>query len=134
MSSIRTGRRCTIFTKLPVAFWGGKQREGLAGAHGETGDSALEFATAAVHVDLAAHPLADPQVGELGLLEVGVDPDLGERPDGHQALAGLDVVAGVDVAPGDHAVDLGDDVAIAKVQLGLRRGRAWPRPAWLRPV
>ena len=99
---------------------GRQQREGLAGAHGETGDPALEFATTAVHVDLAAHPLADPQIGELGLLEVGVDPDLGERPDSHQVLPGLNVVAGIDVAPGDHAVDFGNDVAIAKVQLRLR--------------
>ena len=64
-------------------------------------------------------PLADPQVGQLRLLEVGVDPDLGERADRHQVLADLDVVAGVDVAAGDHAVDLADDVAVAEVQLGL---------------
>ena len=79
----------------------------------------FELADLAVHVDLAAHALADAQIGELGLLEVGIDPDLGERADGHQALPGLDVVAGVDVAASDDAVDLGDDVAIAKVQLGL---------------
>ena len=53
-------------------------------------------------------PLADAQVGELRLLEVGVDPDLGERADRHQALADLDVVAGVDVAPRDDAVDLAE--------------------------
>ena len=116
---MRTGSRWTIFTKLPVAFCGGSRSQGLTGAHGEAGDAALELTPAAVHVDLAAHPLADAQVGELGFLEVGVDPDLGERADGHQALAGLDVVAGVDVAAGDHAVDLGDDVAVAEVQLGL---------------
>ena len=89
---------------------------------------------AAVHVDLAAHALADSQLGELGFLEVGVDPDLGERADGHQVLPGLDVVAGVDVAAGDHAVDLGDDVAIAQVQLGLSEVALGLRPAWLRPV
>ena len=96
-----------------------QQGEGLTGPHGEAGDAALELMPAAVHVDLAAHALADAQVGQLSLLEVGVDPDLGERADGHQALPGLDVVAGVDVAAGDHAVDLADDVAVAEVQLGL---------------
>jgi hypothetical protein len=33
---------------------------------------------AAVHVDLAAHRMADAQVLQLSLLEVGIDPDLGE--------------------------------------------------------
>ena len=96
-----------------------QQGEGLAGPHGEAGDAALELLPPAVHVHLAAHPLADAQVGQLGLLEVGVDPDFGERADGHQALPRLDVVAGVDVAAGHHAVDLADDVAVAEVQLGL---------------
>ena len=102
-----------------MAFCGRQQRQRLAGPHGEPGDAALELAAAAVHVDLAPHPLADPQVGELGLLEVGVDPDLGDRADGHQALPHGDVVARVDVAGGDHAVDLADHVAVAQVQLRL---------------
>ena len=96
-----------------------QQGQGLAGPHGEAGDAALELMPAAVHVDLAAHPLADAQVRKLGLLEVRVDPDLGERADGHQGLPWRDIVAGVDVAAGHHAVDLADDVAVAEVQLGL---------------
>ena len=36
-----------------------------------------------------------------------------------RALADLDIVAGIDVAARDDAVDLRDDVAVAKVQLGL---------------
>ena len=63
--------------------------------------------------------MTDAQTGQLGLLEIGVDPDFRERADGHQALPRLDVVAGVDVAAGDYAVDGGDDVAIAEIQLGL---------------
>ena len=102
-----------------MAFCGGSRDEGLTGPHGEAGDAALVLTPAAVHVDLAAHSLADAQVRELGLLEVGIDPDLGERADGHQALPRLDVVAGVDVAAGHHAVDLADDVAVAEVQQGL---------------
>ena len=96
-----------------------QQRQGLAGPHREAGDPALELLPAAVHVHFAPHPLADPQIGELGLLEVGVDPDFGERTDGHQALPDGDVVAGVNATAAYHAVDLADDVAIAEVQLGL---------------
>ena len=77
------------------------------------------IAASAVHVDVELDALADPQVGQLGFLEIGVDPDFGQRTDGHQALAGLHVVAGVDVAPRDHAADLGIDVAIAQIQFGL---------------
>ena len=96
-----------------------EQGERLAGPHGEAGDAALVLAPAPVHVDLAAHPMADAQVRELSLLEVAIDPDLGERADGHQALPHRDVVSGVDVAAGHHAVDLADDVAVAEVQQGL---------------
>ena len=116
---MRTGKRWTILTKLPVAFCGGKQGERLTGPHREAGDAALELAAAAVHVHLAAHALADAQVRQLRFLEVGVDPDLRQRANGHQALSDLDVVAGVDVAARHHAVDLADDVAVAEIQLGL---------------
>ena len=88
-------------------------------AHGEPGDAALELTVAAVHVHLDLDALADAQVGQLRLLEVGVDPDFGERADGHQALARLDVVAGVDVSSSDDAVDLGAHVAVAEVELRL---------------
>ena len=111
-----------------------EQSQRLAGPHGEAGDAALVLAPAAVHVHLAAHPMADAQVRQLSLLEVGIDPDLRERADGHQALPRLDVVAGVDVAAGHHAVDLADDVAVAEVQLGLIQVGAGLRGAWPRPA
>ncbi len=91
----------------------------MTGAHREAGDPSLELAPAAVHVDFATHALADPQIGELSFLEIAIDPDLGDRADGHQILADGDVVSGVDVAAGDHAVDLAHDVAVAEVQEGL---------------
>ena len=65
-----------------------------------------------------AHAMADPEVGQLSLLEIGIDPDLRDRADGHQALAGLNVVAGVDVAARHDAVDLAGDVAVAQIELG----------------
>src|SRR5215472_3572317 len=51
-----------------------QQGERLARSHGEARDPALELLAAAVHVHLAAHPLPDTQVRQLGFLEVGVDP------------------------------------------------------------
>jgi hypothetical protein len=74
---------------------------------------------AAVHVDVEIDRLADAQVPELRLLEVGVDPDFIERADRHQSLANLHIVARIDVSASDDAIDLGDDVAIAQIELGL---------------
>src|SRR5439155_21530915 len=96
---------------------GRQQGEGLSGPHGDTGDAPLVLAPAAVHVHFAAYPLADAQGSQLCFLEVGVDPDLRDRADRHQALPHGDVVAGVDVATGHHAVGLADDIAVAEVQL-----------------
>ena len=56
---------------------------------------------------------------QLGFLEIGVDPDFRQRAQRHHALPGLHVIARVDVSARDHAVDLGHDVAVAQVQLGL---------------
>ena len=79
----------------------------------------LNCCAAAVHVDIQIDRLSDAQVRELRFLEIGVDPDFGQRSHGHQALPGDHVVAGVHIAPGDDAVDLGHHVAIAQIQLGL---------------
>jgi hypothetical protein len=45
---------------------------------------------------------ADAQVAELGLLEIGVDPDITQPADHHQALTNLDVAVGIHA--GDNAV------------------------------
>ena len=95
-----------------------QQCEGRSGPHREAGDPAVEHLPVAVHVDIEIDGLADAQIAQLRLLEIGVDPDLVERADRHQALPDLNIVAGVDVAARDDAIDLGDDVAIAKVELG----------------
>jgi hypothetical protein len=63
--------------------------------------------------------LADPQIAELRLLEIGVDPDLVERANRHETLPDLDIVARVDVPARDDAIDLRNDVAVAKIELGL---------------
>ena len=73
----------------------------------------------AIHVDIEIDRLADTQVAELRLLEIGVNPDLIERADRHQSLADLDVVARIDVSARDDAIDLREDVAVAQIKLGL---------------
>jgi hypothetical protein len=75
---------------------------------------------AAVHVDVQIDGLPDAQVAQLRFLEVGVNPDFVERANRHQVLADLNIVARIDVAPRDDAVDLRDDVAVTKIQFGLR--------------
>ncbi len=60
-----------------------------------------------------------PQVAELRLLEIGVDPDFIERADRHQSLANLHIVARVDVSACDDPIDLRDDVAVAEIEFGL---------------
>jgi hypothetical protein len=62
--------------------------------------------------------LADAQIAQLRLLEIGIDPDLAERADRHQVLPDLNIIARIDISARDDAVDLRDDVAIAKVQFG----------------
>ena len=53
------------------------------------------------------------------LLEIGVDPQVADRLQGHHLLAGLHVVARIDVAAADDAVDFREDAAIAEIELGL---------------
>src|ERR1700677_962918 len=71
------------------------------------------------------------------VLEVGVDPNIGERSQRHQPLPGDDLIAWVDAATRHDTVDLGHDIAIGKVQLGLIEISlsllpTWPQPVWCR--
>ena len=90
---MRTGNRCTIFTKLPVAFCGGSSASVdpvpiVKPVIRPSNVLRLPYMSTS-----QSHALADAQIGELRLLEIGVDPDLGQRTDRHQALAGLHVIA-----------------------------------------
>ena len=96
-----------------------QQRQSRAGAVGEAGNASLESPLAAVHVQLQFHALADPQIAELGFLEICVHPDVAQRADSHQTLTHLHVVAGVHIAPGDDAIDLRHNRAVAQIQLCL---------------
>src|SRR6202012_2216056 len=72
-------------------------------SHGETEDPPLEDLFAAVHIQLQVNMLADPQLAELGFLEIRVYPDITQRADGHDALASLEIVAGIHVTAGGNA-------------------------------
>lgn len=63
--------------------------------------------------------LSDAQIRQLGLLEVGVDPNISERSQRHQPLPGDNLIAGVDAATRHDTVNIGHDIAIGKIQLGL---------------
>ena len=100
--TILTGTRCTIFTKLPVAFSGGKavNFDPDPMLHAVDMASQVELGIG-VHVDLDA--LAGPQPIKLVLLEIGGHPDF-RRNDRENLLARRDVVAHFHIALGDPAI------------------------------
>ena len=79
----------------------------------------MKMPVTAVHVDVEFDRLSDAQIRQLRLLEVGVDPNIGERSQRHQPLPGDNLIAWVDAATRHDTVNLGHDVAIGKVQLRL---------------
>ena len=84
---MRTGTRCTILVKLPVALSGGSSEntEPDAGAKLSTVPS---ICVPGKRVDRDRHRLARAQSRELRLLEVGVDVDVVERHQAGEPLAG----------------------------------------------
>ena len=56
---------------------------------------------------------------ELGLFEVGGDPEIGERDDGQEILPDAEVGADLDVLLVDDAGGGGGDVGVGEVELGL---------------
>ena len=56
---------------------------------------------------------------ELRLLEIGVDPNVGQRAQRHQLLSGKHFITWIHIPPRHNAVDVGDHIAIAEVQLRL---------------
>ena len=93
-----------------------QQCERRSGPDREPSDPTVEYLFVAIHVDIEVGSLTDPQVAQLRLLEISIDPDLVERADRHQALSDLNVITRIDVSARDDAVDVCDDVTIAKVE------------------
>ena len=80
---MRTGTRCTTLTQLPVAFCAGSI-ENSAPVAGLMLSTVAVPLVAGIGVDGDRRPLAGPHLGEVGLLEIGLDPavaaDQAKRP------------------------------------------------------
>src|SRR3954447_7512284 len=96
-----------------------QNRERRAGAYREPRDSPRKFLSAAVHINVNRDRLADAKLCELRLFEVRIDPNVADRADGHNALAGYHVVTWVHAPPRDDTVDLSQHLAIAQIQFRL---------------
>ena len=84
---MRTGTRCTILVKLPVALSGGSSENTEPDA-GETLSTRPSISRPGSASTADRHRLARPQPRELRLLEVGVDIDRVERHQAREPLAG----------------------------------------------
>ena len=82
---------------------------------------------AAEGIDFEGDVLAGLHLGELGLLEVRGDPEIGQRNDGQEILPDAEIGAHLNVLLVDDAGGGGGDVGIAEVE--LRPDRLWPAPA-----
>ena len=65
--------------------------------------------------------LLELHVAELGLLEVGGDPDIVEGDQGHERLTNGDVLADFNAFGGDDAGDGGTELGVIEIQLRLRQ-------------
>ena len=70
--AIRTGTRCTTLVKLPVAFSAGSS-ENTEPEAGASDSTVPLIGSPSIGVDVDRHLLAGHQLGELRLLEIGVD-------------------------------------------------------------
>ncbi len=115
---MRTGTRCTILVKLPVALSGGSSVNTEPAAGDMLSTTPVNLAVA-IGVDRDRHRLAGPDALELRFLEIGVDIDVVERHHIAEPLPGLDEVAGVDQAVGEDAVDRRAHRGEVEIALGL---------------
>ncbi len=120
---MRTGTRCTTFSQLPVAFCAGSSEKAPPGAGREADHPAVVDHAAAVDVGGQFRRLADAHLAQLGFLEVGIDPDLLQRHDGHQRRAGCGALAELGAAPRHLAGDRRRHAAAAQRQPGVAHFR-----------
>ena len=113
---MRTGTRCTILMKLPVAFSGGNNANcaPVPGAKLSTdaGDGLI-----AQRVDLHCRLLAHPHAAHLGLLVVGDQVDVLYRHHRHQPGARLHELTHLGGLVADAAVDAGANDGVVQIQL-----------------
>ena len=111
---------------------GRQQREHRARGRRHAFDRAGD-GVAVERVDRDRHGLAGMQVGELRLLEVGVDVDVVERHEAGEALARLHIVAALHGAVADDAFERRADGGERQVALGLGERRLQLVAACARP-
>ena len=116
-SATRTGTRCTILVKLPVAFSGGMTLK-IAPVPGERLSTWPRKTWSGKHVGDDRRFLARRHMRELVFLEIGVDPKPMRRDDGDQIGASGDIGADLGRAIADVAVDGRADFRVAEVELG----------------
>ncbi len=97
---------------------GWEEAELGAGGSADLGDLAVEGA-ATEGVDLDCDVLAGVHLLQLGFLEVGGDPEVGEGDDGEEILADAEVRADLNVLLVDDAGYRGDDVSVGEVEFSL---------------
>ncbi len=107
---ILTGKRWVTLTQLPVAFSGGSTEKvapepALIDFH-----HAVELG-AGIHVEADGGGLARPDAGEVGFLEIRVDPPGSVLDQGEGRCAGLHDGTGPEIAVGDPAAAGGGDVS-----------------------
>ena len=95
------------------------RQQAETGAAGAGNAIDLALVAFSVGIDFDRDPLADFHIAKLGFLEVGGDPDIVERNDLHQFLAGGDVLADFDGAVADYACDRSNDFGVLQIQLRL---------------
>jgi hypothetical protein len=118
-TSMRTGSRCTILVKFPVALSGGNSEntEPEAGDRLTTRPSIAWSGSASTLIE-TGWPGRNPR--QLRLLEIGVDIDVVERHEARHPLPGLHIVAGLHGAIAEHAVDRRADDGERQIALGFR--------------
>jgi hypothetical protein len=129
---MRTGTRCTILVKLPVAFSGGKHAELRTGGGCEAVETTVEYP------DLKAHRLRmltrwpGLHVLELVFFEIGIDPQAAGRHHRQQLRASGGIRADPRTAVADDPIDRRAQLGVTDVQprhdhvrrglVGARRG------------
>ena len=116
-SEMRTGTRCTILVKLPVAFSAGSTLNSapVAGARLTT----WPWKTSpGQNVGGNLHRLPGRMRGELAFLEIGVDPEAVRRDDGEKLRADRGEGAELRAAVADDAVDGRAQRGIAEIEPG----------------
>ena len=113
---MRTGTRCTVLVKLPVAFFRRQHAELRAGRRRQAGDVPVKHLSRQyIGLDRGRQPRTD--LGELVLLEVGVHPEAVRRHQRDQLGTDRGIRSGARTAVADHAVDRRAKFGKAEVRL-----------------